>query len=324
MEIHQLRYVQAIAETGSFTAAAARLYLAQPSLSVQVRKLEHELGAALFERSGRHVTLTAAGEVFLQHANRALGELDRARESVREAQRPAARLRVTLGVLPSVGAGLLPGALASLRREHPEVTVSVVERDSSEEFVDMVRTNRLDLAAVRKQTVQAELSRMPLAREPLAAVLPPGHPLAGRSETSLRALAGESYVAMPAGSALRELMESACRRVGFAPAIAIEARHLASVWAMVRAGIGICVLPELAADAGLPTVHIQEPYLHRDLVVVWRGAGGLAPPSRAIVRHLVSASHLASASGRGRTAEPPGLLGLPDPLDGDGGAGRAG
>src|SRR5688500_5005872 len=108
MEIHQLRYVRTIAETGSFTAAAARLYLAQPSLSVQVRKLERELGAALFERTGRRVTLTAAGESFLRHANRALDEIDRARESVRDSG-SGAQHHVSLGVLPSVGAGLLPG-----------------------------------------------------------------------------------------------------------------------------------------------------------------------------------------------------------------------
>lgn len=287
MEIHQLRYVRTIAETGSFTAAAAALYLAQPSLSVQVRKLERELGAALFERTGRRVTLTSAGESFLRHAIHALDEIDRARESVRSAG-SGVRHEISLGALPSVGAGLLPDVLARLRCDHPELSISVVERDTSEEFVDLICTNRLDLAAVRQQAVPAELSRAPLARESLAVVLPPGHPLEGGSKISLSALSRESYVGMPTGSALRELMESACRRVGFAPEVVVEARHLASVWAMVRAGIGICVLPELAvADAGLPTAAIQEPYLHRDLVVVWRGS---APPSRAVVEQLVSAS----------------------------------
>ncbi|MDI2030543.1 LysR family transcriptional regulator [Saccharopolyspora sp. TS4A08] len=106
MELHQLRYVLAVARAGSFSRAAEDLYLAQPSLSVQIRKLEKELGIALFDRLGRRVVLTAAGEEFVAHVQQALAHLDRARAGA-AAVRSLQGGRVSIGVLPSVGAGLM-------------------------------------------------------------------------------------------------------------------------------------------------------------------------------------------------------------------------
>lgn len=289
VELHQLRYACAIAEAGSFTRAAARLYLAQPSLSVQIRKLERELATQLFERRGRRVAPTAAGAVFLDHARRALAELDLAREGIRQlAETPPGQVR--LGVPPSVACAIVPDMLARLHGEHPEVAAAIVERDSSEQLVEMVTAGEVDLAVVRAQVSTPDLARVPLLREPLAALLPVGHRLATAERTSLRELAQETFVGLPSGNALRELMEHACGRVGFAPHVAVEANQLASVWGMVRAGLGVAVLPRSAVGAatGVRAVTIEERFLHRDLVMVWRRAQRLPAPAETVLALLLS------------------------------------
>lgn len=138
MELHQLRYFVAVATEGSMTRAAAKLFLAQPLLSIQIRKLEQDVGAKLFERLARRVVLTAAGEAFLEHAKRALDEVERGRRRVEDVIGVRSG-RVAVGVLPSVGAHLLPSVLATFRREHPAVVVHVVEHDVSRHFEQMVR-----------------------------------------------------------------------------------------------------------------------------------------------------------------------------------------
>lgn len=288
MELHQLRYVLAVAECGSFTAAATRLYLAQPSLSVQIRKLERELRIELFDRRGGHTRLTPAGERFLEHASRALAELDLAREAAQNTGTDDGCMTVTLGVLPSIAAGLLPDLLQRLRADGTGITVTTLERDTSDEFVELVATGELDLAVVRTQALRSTLDSRPLAREPLAAQLPPGHHLSGRvGGAFLRDLAGEPLIAMPAGSSLRDAMDAAFARVGIAANIAIEARHLASVWAMVRAGLGVSVLPALAIDPRLPSVLLRDQFLHREMAVAWRYDRPLDPVRKTVVNAMV-------------------------------------
>ncbi|WP_214366428.1 LysR family transcriptional regulator [Pseudonocardia sp. H11422] len=291
MELHQLRYFVAVAGERSFTRAAARLFLAQPSLSVQIRKLEQEVGAKLFERTGRHVVLTAAGDALLQHAVRALDEVERGRERVDEVTGLRGG-RVSVGVLPSIGAYLLPAVLATFRHAHPVVTVQLVEHDVSREFERMVRDGELDLAMTRLPTSLSGLGAETLVREPLVLLVPPGHPLRDRADGAwLHELAGEDFIGMRPGYGLRELADRLCAEAGFAPRHTLETGQLSIVHGMVRAGMGVALLPRLAAGSE-NAVAVRDPAAYRELGVVWRESALCSAPVAAfldVLRRTASA-----------------------------------
>src|SRR4051794_29457957 len=176
MELHQLAYVVAVAEEGSFTRAAAREHVAQPGVSAQVRRLEAELGQPLFDRGPGAVTLTAAGEAVLPFARAALAGAAGVRAAVDELA-GLIRGRVAVGVVPSVG-GRLADPLAAFHAEHPGVEVTLVE-DTSDALLDGVRTGRLDLAlAGVAGDAPAGLATATVSDEELVAAVAPDHRLA--------------------------------------------------------------------------------------------------------------------------------------------------
>lgn len=285
MELHQLRYFVAVSQEGSFTAAAARLYLSQPSLSVQIRKLEQDVGARLFERTGRHTVLTAAGSALLEHAQVALDQVERGRERVAE----VSGLRegeVRVGVLPSVGARMLPEVMAEFRRAHPRVGVRIVEHDVSREFEQLVRSGELDLAMTRMPLTLSGLYADVLVREPVLLLVPAEHRLAGRAEAELTELAGEEFVGMRAGYGLRDLADQLLAEAGVRPRVVLETGQLAIVHGMVAAGMGIALLPRLAAGDG-PTVPLADGSAVRELGVVSRAGPHVSPPVHAFRRLLL-------------------------------------
>lgn len=288
MELHQLRYFVAVAREGSMTQAAASLFLAQPTLSIQIRKLEQDVGAKLFERLARRVVLTAAGEAFLEHAEKALAELALGREQVAEVV-GLREGRVALGVLPSVGAYLLPAVLAAFRAEHPAVAVRMVEHDVSRDFEQLVQSGELDMAVTRMPVTLSGLGCRILVREPIVALLPPGHPLRGSAEVALRELADEDFVCMRSGYGLRTLADQLCDGAGFMPRVVIETGQLSIVHGMVRSGVGVALLPRLAATGAEHVVPVADPEARRELGVVWRRSALDSPPVAAFLERLLAA-----------------------------------
>src|SRR5205085_12148063 len=193
MELHQLRYFMTVVREGTFTRAAERLYIAQPSLSEQIRKLETELGCQLFQRLGRRLALTSAGEALRPHAEKVLFEVEQARTRVQEV-RGLRRGRVSIGVLPSPAARLLPRFLAEFRREHPGVEVVLREENASADFEQLVHEGVLDLAVIRLPKRRPDLDVWFLFREPMVVVVPPDHGLADRASLALGELADEPFV----------------------------------------------------------------------------------------------------------------------------------
>ena len=286
MELHQLRYFVAVADEGSFTAAALRLYLSQPSLSVQIRKLEQDVGARLFERTSRQVVLTAAGSALLEHAQLALDQLERGRQRVAEVS-GVREGEVRVGVLPSIGARMLPEVLAEFRRVHPRVDVRIVEHDVSREFEQLVRSGELDLAITRMPLTLSGLRSDVLVREPVLLLVPAGHRLAGLQEAALHELAGEEIVGMRTGYGLRDLADQLLAEAGVRPRLVLETGQLAIVHGMVAAGMGVALLPRLAAGDGL-TVPVADRCAVRELGVVSRASAHVSPPVEAFRRSLLS------------------------------------
>lgn len=246
MEFHQLRYVCAIAETGSFSRAAERCQVAQPSLSQQVLKLEDDLGAKLFDRLGRSVRLTEAGRSFIPHARSILNQMEAARATV--ADRSAdVRGSVAVGVIPTIAPFLMPRHTAAFTKRYPEANLRIVE-EMTPVLVESLRNLSIDIAVLALPLRHKDLELFPLHTEPLFAVLPKDHPRAGAKSLSLKELRGESFVMLRDGHCFRDLSIAACTHAHVTPRIAFESGQFSSLIGMVAAGVGVSLIPEMAID----------------------------------------------------------------------------
>ena len=255
MELHQLRYVCAAAETGSFSRGAERCQIAQPSLSQGILKLEEELGARLFDRLGRSLRLTEAGRSFLPHARSILDELEVARSSVSVRQTDV-RGSVSVGVIPTIAPYLMPAYVAGFTKRFPEARMRIIE-EMTPVLVEGLRDLSIDLAIFALPMRHKDLEAVPLRTELVFAALPKNHPRAGAESLSLKDLRGEPFVMLRDGHCFRDLSVAACSSAKITPNIAFESGQFSSVLAMVGAGLGISMVPEMAVDPGADCCYVR-------------------------------------------------------------------
>ncbi|MFG2004103.1 LysR family transcriptional regulator [Spirillospora sp. NPDC048911] len=255
MELQQMRYVVAVAETSNFTRAAEQCRVVQSALSHQIARLERELGAKLFERTSRRVRLTPAGEAFLPAARQALDAADRARAEVAAAAGEI-RGRLAIGAIPTVVAVDLPAALKEFHLRHRQVRISL-RSGASEDLIERVQQGGLDIAflglppGVRPKGVRGR----ELARGELVAVVAPGHPLADDDRVELHRLADESFVDFPAGTAGRVQSDEAFAAAGVRREVAFEISTPDFMARLIRQGLGIGMLPAAFVSA-FPDLHV--------------------------------------------------------------------
>ncbi len=279
MELRHLRYFLAVADAASFTAAARRLHLAQPAVSLQVRDLERELGVTLIERGARTRGLTEAGKRFAVRARRILLEAEDAADEM-AGYAGARRGRVRFGsALQSLTEGRLAGLLARFHLRHPGLRVAFREAHTGP-LLALLAEGRLDLALVHLgpgesaaggrdgETGGLELTR--LYDEPLLLAVPPGHRLEGRASVGWKELAREELVSFGVGATVRRLVGQAARDAGVQIRSPIVATNLGTVRALVSAGLGVAVLPRsVFALPGPPLrgVRLVEPSLRRTVIL---------------------------------------------------------
>ena len=266
MEFNQLRYVCAIAETCSFSRAAERCHVAQPSLSQQILKLEEDLGSKLFDRLGRGVRLTEAGRAFLPHARSILSLMETARSSVADKYADV-RGSVAVGVIPTIAPYLMPRYTKAFTKKYPEAKLRIVE-ETTPILVENLRDLSVDLAILALPLRHKDLELFPLRTEPLFAVLPKNHPLAATESLTLKDLRGESFVMLRDGHCFRDLSIAACTHARVTPRIAFESGQFSSLFGMVAAGVGISLVPEMAIDrnAGCRYVRLSDARATRTIV----------------------------------------------------------
>ena len=301
MELRQLEYFVAVAEEASFTKAAARVHVAQPGVSAQIRRLERELGELLFDRSERTVRLTAAGAVLLPHARSALGAVANGRLALDELA-GLVRGSVAVGMVTSCASVEFAGLLAGFHRDHPGIEISLSE-GTSDHLLDGIVSGTLDLAWVGLVgPPPAGIASHIIADEALVAAVSRFHPLASKSSIRLAELADRPLISLPRGTGLRTCLDNACASAGFAPRVALEASALGLVAQLAQQGLGIAILPEsVAADS--PELHaltVARPALRSRIELAWRGDGGSSPAARALVLHARAV--LAHAAERPSTA----------------------
>src|ERR1051325_11062444 len=274
MEMHQLTYFESVSRHLHFTRAAQELNVAQPSVSQQIRKLEHELGAPLFNRMKRHVTLTEAGKTFLPHARAVLQRLEEARLEVQELS-GMRKGTLAVGAPPSVGTHQIGRALARFSKRHPGIALTFREA-GSRTLVSLLEEGELDLAVVIQPIRHPVLDTQPLIEEELLLAVPRQHPLATTDEhlrVRLAQLRQESFVLLREGAYdLRDQTLAAWRRAGVEPIVALDGGEMDSMLRFVAAGIGLAILPdmvlaEIDSHDGLVALRRLQPRLSRSLVL---------------------------------------------------------
>ncbi|MCP2280584.1 DNA-binding transcriptional regulator, LysR family [Nocardia amikacinitolerans] len=291
MELRHLRYFVAVAEEANFTRAAARLHLAQPGLSAQIRQFERELGQPLLDRGGRTVTLTEVGAAVLPHAKAALAAAQRIADTVDE----------FTGLLRGhVRVGLISGAapeefdvaavLADFHDDHPKVAISLTE-DTSERMLAALGRGELDIALVGLSGAELDpgLGKQVVLDTAVVAAVAADDRDHGAS-IPLAALRDQPVICLPTGTGLRGVFERACAAAGFEPRVAFEAAAPPLLLRLAARGLGVAVVPALtaaeAAAHGVRTLPIVEPELRGQLAIVWRTDHPAAPATKVLLGQL--------------------------------------
>lgn len=283
MQLQQLRYVVCVAEEKRFTRAAARLHVAQPSISSAVAALEHELGAPLFHRERNEVRLTGAGEVFLPWARQVLADCEAGTAAVRDLL-GLRRGRLVIGATPSLTTNLLPAVLARFHTDHPGVELTVHEA-GSQELVERLGKGEMDLAVVILPIDRAWVESKPLLEEELVLAVDTTHALADRRSIKVAELEHVPLVMFKDGYDLRDATLQACRQAGFSPVMAMQGLEMDGALALAAAGVAAAVVPEsvVSRSGRLRAVRFRGAALKRTIGLASRRAHPLSPSASAFV-----------------------------------------
>lgn len=269
MELAQLRYAVAVAETGNFTRAAERAHISQPSLSQQILNLEKEVGHKLFHRLGRKAVLTEAGATFLERARRILFEVENAAKELSD--HPSLDRRITVGAVPTIMPYLIAPSIAECRVRHPNLLIHARE-DFRPSLVQAVVEGELDLAVVTLPVKDPRLSIEPLLTEPLLLVVGQQHPFASRREIDIVDLAEETFVSMGNSSTLATQIRGFFGDHKFEPRIGYRCAQVATLKLFVSMGLAISILPQSAHthedDGSLIYLHLSGTAPTREIAII--------------------------------------------------------
>lgn len=272
MELRQLRYFLAAASTQNFTRAAETVHVSQPSLSIQISALEEELGARLFDRLGRKVALTQAGELFREHTGRVLRELEQAVQVVQELQ-GAQRGRLVVGTLATVNSYLIPPLVSHFKQRFPGVYLQVHAQPSTD-IVAGLLSNRLDVGICLLPLEHERLTVLPLFDERLILVAPSNSSIK-KTRLHMQELAGLPLVLMPVDYCLRKMVEAECAEARVQPQVVLEMTSPEGILQAVAGGAGLTILPELYVRMRPPglsfrTIELYDPIPHHSVGLAYR------------------------------------------------------
>ena len=280
MELQQLRYVLAVARTGNFSRAAEQCHVSQPSLSQQIQKLEEELGEKLFDRLRQRAQLTPVGEAFARRAARILEEVESAGREAREA-RELASGSVCVGALPTIAPYLLPSVIVRFAACFPGVQV-VVQEDTTERMLALLAAGEVDFSIVSLPITDARFEVETLFDEDLLLAVPVRHRLARRATIALADLDRERFILMREGHCLGDQVLDFCHRQDFRPNVSCRSAQIETVQALVAAGLGVSLVPQMACTSGpvkrLVYRPLQDARPRRTIVALWLRQ---RPPGRA-------------------------------------------
>jgi LysR family transcriptional regulator, hydrogen peroxide-inducible genes activator len=251
MEIHQLRYFVAVAEEGSFSRAAAREHVAQPSLSQQIQKLEAEMDQRLFDRLSRTVVVTEAGKCLLEYARKILVEIAEARRCLDDLKRDVAG-RLTIGAIPTMAPYVLPKLIGRFQTRYPKVQLEILE-DTTENLALRLEDGTLDIAIMSTCQQSPALEPHPLGEEALLVLLPKQHRLAKKKNISWTDLKSEKFLLLHEVHCLSEQVCQLLAAHNLRPELALRGAQLATIAQMVATGMGVSFVPQMMVEHQLPS-----------------------------------------------------------------------
>lgn len=274
MTLQELRYIVALADTLHFGKAAEACFISQSTLSAQIKKLEEYLGAPLFDRSLKQVTLTPAGREIVASARLILEEANRIRELARQTLDPMERT-VQLGVIPTLGPYYLPHVLTLLHGKFPRLRL-LLREEMTPQVMGHLADGKLDAGLLALPVNDPTLETVPLFREPFLAAVPASHPLAGMDSVPISALVDAGLLLLEEGHCLRDQTLAVGQAAGASALDDFRASSLATVVQMVANGYGCTILPELAVPVevgdrqGIHVVPFKQPPPVRTVGLAWR------------------------------------------------------
>src|ERR1700752_2171170 len=292
MEMHQLRYVVAVARAGNFSRAAEQCHVSQPSLSQQILKLEEELGERLFDRMKRETRLTPHGEAFLPRALKILEEVDLAKREASDAQ-GLLRGRLIVGVLPTIAPYLLPELLVAFAKKFPGVEI-VIHEDTTAQLLKLANAYEIDFAIASRPIQDPRMEVKDLFAEELRLALPPRHPLTRKRTVRLADLEKEPFIVMKEGHCLGDQVLNFCERRDLNPTVSFRSAQLETIQALVQSGVGISLVPAMAARnkrAGLPQYRsLVSPRPERKIVAIWPSQRPLSRAASDLFKQIIANS----------------------------------
>jgi LysR family hydrogen peroxide-inducible transcriptional activator len=271
MEVHQLRYFVAVADEGSFSRAAAKVRVAQPSLSQQIRKLEAEVGQPLFDRLPRSVVLTEAGRCLIDYARQILASIGDARRCVDELKGEVAG-ELAVGAIPTIAPYVLPGLVVTFQKHYPQVTLEIVE-DVTEGITRRIEAGELDVAVASTCQQTPTLRRESLGSEPLLALVPEHHPLAKKDLVEFDDLKSQTFLLLHEMHCLSQQVNHLLEARRLRPEIALAGSQLSTIANMVAAAIGVSIVPRMMvnhhATPGCVTLPFAPPVPERELNLLY-------------------------------------------------------
>jgi LysR family hydrogen peroxide-inducible transcriptional activator len=270
MEIHQLRYVVAVAEEGSFSRAAEREHIAQPSLSQQIQKLEAELNQQLFDRLPRAVVLTEAGRCLLVYSRQILAGIADARRSVAALGQEVAG-RLSVGAVPSIALYVLPRLIRQFQQRYPKVTFELFE-DTTDKLAQRLEDGTLDVVLASSGDESPSLERHSLSEEPLLLLVPEKHRPARKKTIKWSDLAEEKFLLLHPMHSLAMKVRQLLAENNLNPEVVLQGAQLVTIASMVAAGLGVTVVPAMMAEteftSGCVAVPFARPVPTRELTLL--------------------------------------------------------
>jgi len=267
MEVHQLRYFVAVADEGSFSRAAAKVRVSQPSLSQQIRKLEAEMGQPLFDRLPRSVVLTEAGRCLIDYARQILASIGDARRCVDELKGEVAG-KVAVGAIPTIAPYVLPGLVVTFQKHYPDVILEIVE-DVTDSITRRIEVGELDVALASSCRPSPTLRRESVGAEPLLALVPEKHPLAKKDVVELDDLKSQRFLLLHEMHCLSQQVNHLLESRRLRPEIALAGSQLSTIANMVAASIGVSIVPQMMvkhyATPGCVSLPFAPPVPEREL-----------------------------------------------------------
>ncbi|GFO60657.1 LysR family transcriptional regulator [Geomonas silvestris] len=286
MDVRQLRYFLEVAQVRNFTKAAEALHIAQPAVSMAIRKLEEELDLTLFNRQDKKVSLTAEGEIFLPHAQRILDDLKAAEQEMGEL-RGLTKGEVRIGIPPMISAYFFPDIIRDFQRRYPELSLSVLGEGAGR-IQKLIGQGELDMGVVAGESFPENLEVRRFLREEIVVCVPLDHPFARRGSVTLAEFIREPLVFYKEGYYIREFFLDVLKGTGAAPSIVFETNLFSLVKSLVRNGTGISIFLRMvvSADQDLAAVSFDPP-LHLDLLIAWKKQVYLSRANRAFADFLL-------------------------------------